>query len=261
MSVSQTTAAGASPVATKPGGMSRLANLYRTSVGKKIVMAVTGIVLLFFVIGHMLGNLKIYFGQKDYDHYAAFLREVGFPLFPRTALLWVARLGLLTAVVLHITAAIQLSAQSFAARPIRYRMRQRLAFSYASYTMRWGGVVILLFVIYHLLHLTFGAVHSSFEEGKVFHNVVTGFQVPIVSIAYIAAMIVLGLHIYHGLWSSFQTLGINNPKYNAWRRPTALAVSLIIVLGNISIPLAVLAGVVHEKPTTSMQASPSENPH
>lgn len=238
--------AGTSPVGDRGVGfsMGRLASLYRTSVGKKIVMAVTGIVLLLFVIGHMLGNLKIYFGAEAFDHYAVFLREVGSPLFPPTVLLWIARLVLLACVVSHIATAVQLAVQSRQAREVPYHFQERLAFSYASYTMRWGGLVILAFVIYHLLHLTFGAVHPGFEHGKVYHNVVAGFSSWPVSLAYIVAMIVLGLHIYHGLWSAFQTLGISNPKYNRWRRPTALALALIIVIGNVSIPLAVLSGVV-----------------
>jgi succinate dehydrogenase / fumarate reductase, cytochrome b subunit len=223
---------------------SRLLNLWRTSVGKKIVMAVTGIVLLLFVIAHMLGNLKIYLGAEAYNHYAVFLREVGGPLVPRSVLLWIARLGLLACVVLHIVAAYQTTLQSRAARLVPYRRKERLAFSYSSYTMRWGGVLILLFVIYHILHFTFGTVHPSFEHGDVYHNVVAGFSVPVVSLVYILMMVVLGFHLYHGLWSSFQTLGINHPRYNTWRRPTALAVALIVVIGNISIPLAVLTRIV-----------------
>jgi succinate dehydrogenase / fumarate reductase cytochrome b subunit len=234
--------AGTAPAAVSTRG--RLVNLYRTTVGKKIVMALTGLVLLLFVIGHMLGNLKVYFGAESFNHYAVFLREFGSPLFPQTALLWLARIVLLACVILHIAAAYQLTLQSRAARPIPYRRKEHLAFSYSSYTMRWGGVVILAFVIYHLLHFTFGSVHPSFQHDSVHHNVVAGFSVWYVSLAYIVAMIVLGFHLYHGLWSAFQTLGINNPKYNKWRRPLSLAVALIVVVGNISIPLSVLTGIL-----------------
>jgi succinate dehydrogenase / fumarate reductase cytochrome b subunit len=143
-------------------------------------------------------------------------------------------------------AAAELTILSRKARPTPYEMQQRIAFSYASYTMRWGGVVILAFVIYHLMHLTFGSAHHDFKTGEVYHNVVSGFRVLPVSLAYIAAMIPLGFHLYHGLWSAFQTLGINNPRYNQWRRPFALSISLIVVIGNISVPLAVLTQMVRE---------------
>ncbi len=222
--------------------MRRLVLLYRTSVGKKIVMAGTGLVLLLFVIGHMLGNLKIFTGQKHFDEYAAFLRTVGEPLLPYSALLWIARIILLVAVTWHIAAAVQLTLMSRAAREVQYTRSERLAFSYASYTMRWGGVVILAFVIYHLLHFTFGTVHRTFIHGKVYDNVVSGFQVWPVAIAYILAMVTLALHIYHGLWSSFQTLGINNPRYNSWRRPLARTLAVAIFIGYVSVPVAVLAG-------------------
>jgi succinate dehydrogenase / fumarate reductase, cytochrome b subunit len=224
--------------------MSRLLTLYRSSVGKKVVMAVTGLVLLLFVIGHMLGNLKVYQGPIAYNAYAEHLRELGEPVFGHGQLLWIARIGLIAAAVFHIVAAVQLTAMSYAARQVPYRVKERLAFSYASYTMRWGGLVILAFVIYHLMHLTWGNVHHDFVPGSVYHNVVSGFQRWPVSLAYILAMIPLGFHLYHGLWSSFQTLGINNPRYNQWRRPFALSVSLIVFIGNVSVPLAILSGLV-----------------
>ena len=220
--------------------------LYRSSVGKKVVMAVTGLMLLLFVIAHMLGNLKIYQGHVAYNAYAEHLREIGEPILARGQMLWIARIVLLAAVSWHILAAAELTIMSRKARRIPYQMQQRIAFSYASYTMRWGGVVILLFVIYHLMHLTLGSAHHDFVPGSVYHNVVAGFRVLPVSLAYIAAMIPLGFHLYHGLWSAFQTLGINNPRYNQWRRPFALSISLIVFIGNISIPLAVLTKIVRE---------------
>lgn len=224
--------------------MSRADSLYGSTVGKKIAMAVTGAILIAFVIGHMVGNLKVYFGAEAFNHYAEGLRTFGAPLFGRGQLLWLIRLVLLAAVIIHITAATQLVLRSRAAREHRYRQFDSLAFSYASRTMVWGGIIILAFVIYHLMHFTFGNVHPDFVPGDAYHNFVAGFRVWPVSVAYIAAMIPLGLHLYHGLWSAFQTLGANNPRYNRYRRPLAATIALVIVLGNISFPLSVLAGIV-----------------
>lgn len=223
--------------------MGRLVSLYRSSVGKKIVMACTGALLLLFVVGHLAGNLKIYQGPEKFDKYAHWLREMGSPLLSEGQGLWAARIALLAAVGIHVVTATQLTLMSWAARDVQYYKQQRLAFSYASYTMRWGGVVVAFYVVYHLLHLTWGTVHHDFTSSP-YHNVVAGFQVWWVSVIYIIAVIPLGLHIYHGIWSAMQTLGVNNPKYNTWRRPLAGVVAGLIVFGYISIPVAVLAGLV-----------------
>lgn len=224
--------------------MLRPLTFYRSSVGKKFMMAVTGAVLLSYVFGHMLGNLKVFQGQDKLDAYAEFLRDMGTPLFPHSSLLWIVRLVLLASVVIHITAAWQLTRMSQEARPVKYGRKESLALSYASRTMRWGGVIILAFVIYHLLHLTWGTVHPDFRSGSVYHNLVSGFQVWPVSIAYMVAMLVLGLHMYHGLWSAFQTLGATNPRYDRTIRRFAAAFSLVVVTGNIAIPASILAGIV-----------------
>jgi succinate dehydrogenase / fumarate reductase, cytochrome b subunit len=224
--------------------MSRILGLYDTSVGKKIVMAVSGVVLILFVIIHMAGNLKVYQGAESFNHYAEGLRTLGAPFFGRGQVLWIVRLVLLAAVLLHILAAVQLTLQSRKARQTGYRRFDSLAFSYASRTMVWGGLIILAFVVYHLMHFTFGNAHPDFIPGDAFHNLVVGFRIWPVSLAYILAMIPLGLHLYHGLWSAFQTVGANNPRYNRVRRPLALGLAAIIVLANISFPIAVLAGVV-----------------
>lgn len=233
-----------STTATPPVPARGAQALYRSSVGKKVAMAVTGLILLAFVIGHFIGNLKVYQGPEAFNHYAEGLRTFGSPFFADTQVLWIARAGLLLAVILHITSAWALVRRSRDARGIRYREFESLAFSYASRTMVWGGVIILAFVVYHLLHLTFGTVHPDFVPGDAYHNFVTGFSSWPVSLAYIAAMIPLGLHLYHGLWSSLQTLGANNPRYNRFRRPIALALALIVTLGNISFPIAVLTGII-----------------
>ena len=159
-------------------------------------------------------------------------------------MLWLVRIVLLAAVLLHVVAAVQLTVQSRKARRSGYRKFDSLAFSYASRTMVWGGVIILAFVVYHLMHFTFGNAHPDFIPGDAFHNLVVGFRIWPVSVAYIVAMIPLGLHLYHGLWSAFQTVGANNPRYNRVRRPLALGTAAVIVLANISFPIAVLAGVV-----------------
>ncbi len=207
-------------------------------------MALSGAILVLFVIGHFVGNLKVFFGPEAFNHYAEGLRTIGSPFFARGQLLWLVRLVLLVAVVIHVGAATQLTLQSRRARPQRYRKFDSLSISYASRTMVWGGLTILGFVLFHLLHLTFGTVHPDFIAGDAYHNFVTGFQVWPVSLAYIAAMVPLGFHLYHGIWSAFQTMGVNNPAYNRWRRPLALTLAVLVAGGNMLFPLAVLTGVL-----------------
>lgn len=217
----------------------------RTSIGKKFLMAVTGLLLFLFVVGHLLGNLKVFQGPEKYNAYAEGLRTVGAPFLGHGEFLWIARIGLLVAVAVHIVAAIQLTRLSRAARPVGYaRDVTPVASTYASRTMRWGGVLIALYVVYHLLHLTFGSAHPDFVAGSVYHNVIVGFQAWPVSAVYIVAMVVLGFHLYHGIWSSLQTLSINHSRYERLRRPVAALIAGGIVLGYVSIPAAVLAGVL-----------------
>ena len=210
-----------------------------SSIGRKVVMAVTGVILFLFVLGHMFGNLQVYLGPEAMNHYAVYLRQV-----LHGAGLWVARGVLLAAVVLHIWAATSLTLRSRAARPVGYRERQWREATYASRTMRWSGVILFFFIIYHLLHFTTGTVHPNFVEGDVYHNFVTGFQSVPVSIFYILAMIFLGLHLRHGVWSMFQTLGVSHPRYIAIAKACAWAFAALIVIGNVSFPIAVLAGVI-----------------
>ena len=214
--------------------------LYQTSIGKKIVMAVTGLILFAYVFFHMLGNLKIYFGREDINAYGEFLRVVGYPLVPHEYALWAARLVLLAAVVLHVVSAFQVSRMDLAARPSNYGARKFVASTLASRTMRWGGVAIALFIVYHLLHLTTGTLHNSFRSGDVYNNLVTGFQNPLASGIYIVATLALGLHLYHGVWSMGQTLGLRTRQNDAIWRGFASFMAALIVIGNISIPLAVL---------------------
>ena len=218
--------------------------LWSSSVGKKILMAVSGVILYGFVFVHMLGNLKVFQGREAFNHYAEGLRTLGAPFFGYGQLLWILRIILIIALIVHLVAVVQLYRQSKAARRHSYKKFDGLEFSYASRTMLWGGVLLLAYVVYHLLHMTFGTVHPNFIPGDAYNNFVVGFQQWPASLAYVVAMVPLGLHLYHGFWSMLQTLGANNPKYNRMRRPTALILSLLIVLLNISFPVAVLLGWV-----------------
>jgi succinate dehydrogenase / fumarate reductase cytochrome b subunit len=219
-------------------------SIWSSSVGKKILMAVSGLILYGFVVVHMLGNLKVFQGREAFNHYAEGLRTFGAPFFGYGQLLWILRIALIVSLLIHVFAVVQLTRQSKAARKHSYKKYDGLEFSYASRTMLWGGILILAYVVYHLLHLTFGTVHPNFIPGDAYNNFVVGFQDPLVSIAYVVAMVPLGLHLYHGFWSMLQTLGANNPKYNRLRRPVALTLALAIVLLNISFPVAVLLGIV-----------------
>jgi len=223
-----------------------LLDFYRSALGKKTVMAVTGLALFGFVLGHMLGNLKIFLGAEALNHYAEWLREIGAPLLPHGGLLWIARLGLLAAVGLHIVSAWQVTQINRKARPQDYANRATIQASYASRTMRWGGVLIALFVLYHLAHFTWGYAwaHPDFVAGDVYHNVVAGFQVWWISAFYVVAQLALALHLYHGLWSLFQSLGWNHPNLNAWRQTFAKAFAALVFVGNVSFPISVLAGWV-----------------
>ena len=217
----------------------RAARFWDSTNGKKVVMAITGAVLVGFVIVHMLGNLQVFEGPEKLNAYGRFLHGV-------PEILWAARLSLLVAVALHITATIQLALKKSSARPITYNKRDAIVSSYASRTMYWSGPILLAFIIYHLLHLTVGLVHpgGDYVEGDVYHNLVEGFQVWYVSAWYIFSMILLGLHLRHGFWSMFQSLGINHPRHTPILKKTALGLAVVIVAGYVSIPLSVLLGLV-----------------
>lgn len=210
---------------------------WSTSVGKKMVMAVTGIVVFGYVLGHMVGNLQIYAGPERLNAYAAFLH--GSPV-----LLWAVRTILVVAFGLHMLASAQLWLQSRRARPQPYRRQEYLATSYAARTMIIGGPIILLFLLYHLAHLTTGHAHGSFVQGDVYANVVAGFKIWWVSGLYILANVFVGLHLFHGVWSLLQTLGASHPRFDAWRKRGAFAFAMLVSMANVSFPVAVLAGLV-----------------
>ncbi|MGW8282984.1 MAG: succinate dehydrogenase cytochrome b subunit [Gemmatimonadota bacterium] len=224
--------------------MSRVSSLYGTSVGKKITMAVSGAIFVLFVLVHWFGNLKVFMGPEVFNHYAEGLREFGDPFLAYGWFLWIFRAVLFLSLVIHVWTAWSLTRQSWAARGEKYRKKQDLNIDAASSTMRWGGVVLFLFITYHLLHLTTGTLHPDFEPGNAYHNFVTGFQSVPVSIFYMLCMIALGLHLYHGTWSAFQTLGIGGPRAQKIRRPLALSIALVVAGGNLMFPVAVLTGIV-----------------
>lgn len=223
---------------------------YRSAVGKKWVMAITGIALIGFVVAHMIGNLKIFLppvdGVPEIDLYAEELRELFFPLVPEHVVLWIMRVGLIVAFLLHIHAAYALTIMNRQARPTDYSgPRSYLAANYASRTMRWSGVIVLAFLVFHLADLTWGVQPMApevWERGEVFANFIATFSRPAVAIFYVIANIALGIHIFHGAWSMFQSLGINHPRFNRWRRYIAWTLSTVIVVGNISMPIAVMLG-------------------
>src|SRR2546428_3837037 len=218
--------------------------LVRSLIGKKVIMAVTGVILLLFVIAHLVGNLKVFQGAEHFNAYAESLRTLGAPFLPRGLLLWAARVVLLVAVCAHIWAAIAVTRASWGARPVGYHGLAVVETTYAARTMRWGGVIIVLYVIYHLLDFTFGRVNPSFVPGDGYQHVIASFRAWPVSAPYLVAMVVVGLHVNHGLWSAFQTLGLNRPPTFWWRRGVAGTVAGLIAVGYISIPVAVLAGIL-----------------
>ena len=231
-----------STLATHP--IHRAVRFYEAPIGKKAVMAITGVMLVGYVFAHLLGNLQIYSSDAEQiNRYAAFLHNPA-----NAAALWAARSVLLLAVVLHVTASIQLWLQNRAARPIGYVKKADVPASYAARTMIWSGPIIAFFVVFHVLHLTVGSVLPlhTLPDGDmdVRANVITGFRNPAVAIFYIVAMALLCMHLYHGLWSMFQSLGVNHPRYTPIIKKFAAAFAWFVAIGNISIPVAVLAGVL-----------------
>jgi succinate dehydrogenase / fumarate reductase, cytochrome b subunit len=219
-------------------------SLYDSTIGKKIAMAVSGLILFGYVFVHMLGNLKVYLGQEQIDNYGKQLRELGGPILAHEQGLWLARIVLLVAVIVHIVAAYQLTRMDMSARPVGYAKRKGQAQTYASRTMRWGGVIIALFIVYHVLHLTLGMGGTPFHHGDVYANIVNGFRNPYISAFYILAMVALAFHLQHGIWSMFQTLGLRHGGNNLFLRRVATLFAVVIGVGNISIPVSVLLGLV-----------------
>ena len=217
--------------------MNWVLNFWRSTIGKKVVMGVTGLIGVGFVIGHVTGNLLVFKSPEAMNEYAAMLKSLG-------GLLWLARLVLIGAVVLHVTAAWQLSRMSNAARPVGYERRNPQVSTLASRTMRCGGLLVLVFIVFHILHFTVGSVHPSFSHTDVYRNIVIGFSNPVIVAFYVAAMLALGLHLYHGAWSSVRTLGLSSPSKQPLRRLLPTVIAVLVTAGFISIPLAVLLGLL-----------------
>jgi succinate dehydrogenase / fumarate reductase cytochrome b subunit len=218
----------------------RSLTLFDATIGKKAIVAVTGIVLFGFVVVHMLGNLQVFLGPEALNGYAEKLKSI--PL-----VLWGARSVLLISVVLHIAFSIQLVLESNQARPVAYRTKHSIATSYAARTMKFSGPLLALFIVYHLAHFTWpGVAMGAYQHDPhdVYGNFVNGFRVPWVTAIYLVAQAALGLHLYHGAWSLFQTLGLNHPRYNRVRQNLPRALAFLVVAGNVSMPLAVLAGII-----------------
>ncbi len=227
-----------------------LIDLYGTAVGKKYVMALTGVIGIGFVITHMIGNLKMFLGKDAggvyaIDHYGEFLRELLVPILPRTVALWLLRLVLIGAILLHLHAAFSLTVLNRTARPVKYQSaRDYQVASFASRTMRWTGIIVLLFLAWHLADFTAGWANPGFVRGEVYRNIDASLSRIPVAALYIVANIALGVHLFHGTWSLFQSIGWSNPRFNKWRRAMAMGVATVIVVGNVSFPVAVLAGIV-----------------
>jgi succinate dehydrogenase / fumarate reductase cytochrome b subunit len=220
--------------------MNRLALFWQSSVGKKAVMAVTGLILVAYLITHVVANLLVFGGPERINRYAQLLHASG-------AALWGARVVLLAAAILHIVAATQLALRSRAARPQRYAGgRESQVSTLAARTIRWGGALILVFVIYHILHFTTGTAHPDFVELNPHHNVTTGFRNPWVAAVYLLAMVVVGLHLYHGVWSSGRSLGLSQPSPRPLRRQLALGLALFVWLGFTVIVIAALLGMIRD---------------
>ncbi|MGI9665774.1 MAG: succinate dehydrogenase cytochrome b subunit [Acidimicrobiia bacterium] len=228
-----------------------LGGFFSSSIGLKWLMALTGIGLLLYVFAHLVGNLKVFLGanalgEYEIDLYGEALRNLGGDLVPHGSILWLMRLGLIAAFVIHIGASAILTRRNWEARGWdRYdHQRSYAAANYASRTMRWGGIIILLFVLFHIADLTLGWTNPEFEHGEVYHNIVTSLTRTPVAILYLVAQFALAFHIYHGGWSLFQSLGWANPKYNGWRRGFAAGFAALIFIGNVAIVLAVWSGAV-----------------
>jgi succinate dehydrogenase / fumarate reductase cytochrome b subunit len=233
------------PIQTRPSRRAPwFIEIYRTAVGKKCVMAVTGIVGMLYVVGHMVGNLKIYLGADDIDHYGEFLRELLVPIVPRTFTLWGMRLGLIAAVALHIHAAWSLTRLNHKADVKYYSRRDYVAANFASRTMRWTGIIVALFVLWHLADLTWGWVNPDFYRGHVHDNMIASFRRVPVALLYIVANLALAVHLWHGAWSLFQSLGWNNPRFNQWRSWFAWGFTSAVVIGNLSFPILIVTRVV-----------------
>ncbi len=226
-----------------PRPPSLIGSVWRSTVGKKTIMAVSGLIMLGYLVSHLFGNLKVFFGADDFNGYAHWLRTIGEPILHHGWFLWIVRPVLLAAVILHGVTAYQLSRRDLAARPQKYA-HQRKEQSYATRTMRWGGVILTLFIIWHILDLTTLTVNERAEEGHPYENLVASFSTWYGNTIYITAMIAVGLHIRHGLWSAAQTLGVASARRTRALKIASNGLALVMSCGFISIPVSVMLGLV-----------------
>jgi succinate dehydrogenase / fumarate reductase cytochrome b subunit len=219
---------------------------YRSAIGKKWVMAITGILLMGFVFAHMAGNLKVFLGADDLNHYGEWLRNLAAPPLPRTWFLWIERIGLIGTFGLHIWSGASLTLMNRRARGEDRLVQKRdwQTANAANRSMRLTGIVILLLLIFHLTDLSWGQTNPDFKRGDVYRNLIASLDRPVVAAAYIAFSLALGLHLLHGSWSLFQSLGLNNPRWNSWRKGFAIGFATVVTVGYLSVPIAVLTGVV-----------------
>ncbi|HEX3811507.1 MAG TPA: succinate dehydrogenase cytochrome b subunit [Mycobacteriales bacterium] len=224
---------------------SAIATGYRSSIGKKAVMAASGGVLVLFLIGHLIGNLKIFFGAATFNHYSAWLRNLGEPALPHRVVLTLIEIALTVSVIAHIWSAILLAQQAHHARPIGYQHRARVQQSYSSRTMRWGGPIIALFVVYHLLDLTFGVANPAGSAASPYTKVIAGFQHWWITVIYVLAVLLVGVHLRHGIWSAAATLGFNKNGRERGLNTLAVTVATLITVGFVIVPLCVLIGLVN----------------
>jgi succinate dehydrogenase / fumarate reductase cytochrome b subunit len=218
--------------------------VWDSSVGKKTVMAVSGVIMLLYLVAHVIGNLKIFFGPGEFNHYAHWLRTVGEPFMHYEWTLWLVRVVLIAAVVAHAVSAYQLSRRDIKARPSKY-VHRKAGSSYATRTMRWGGIILGLFIVWHLLDLTTGTVHpGTFHENNPYQNVVGTFNTRYSDVIYIVAMLALGLHVRHGFWSAAQTLGVGSRRLDRALKIVANVLALLLTAGFIAVPVGVMTGVV-----------------
>ena len=216
--------------------------LPRSSIGKKALMAVTGIVWIGYLAAHMWGNIHFFQGQEAFNHYAEWLREIGYPVFSHAQVLWILRIVIIVSIAVHMWAAVSLYRQAAQARSSNYAVKRVLQANYATRFMRIGGVVIILFIIFHLAQYTWGWV-TAFERSDPYTNLMVGFSNPLIVLFYLMALAALALHLYHGVWSMFQTLGFNNRDWDGFFRGLAILVAIVIPVGFTAVPLAVLFGI------------------
>ncbi|WP_374777229.1 succinate dehydrogenase [Streptomyces sp. NBC_01310] len=233
----------ASATRTRTGGSAASA-VWDSTIGKKIVMAVSGLIMLGYLVAHMLGNLKIFFGSDEFNGYAHWLRTLGAPLLHHEWALWIVRVVLLVAVVAHAVSAYQLSRRDIKARPVKYAHKRRRA-SYATRTMRWGGIILGLFIVWHLLDLTTLTLNERAWAGHPYENVLATFSTWYGNTIYIVAMAAVGLHVRHGFWSAAQTLGAGSARRDRTLKVLANGLALVLFAGFVAVPVAVMTGVVN----------------